>query len=229
MRSRKFIAVLAVVDKETVITEEINHVREKIDDFELKKKQAKPCELYVCNLPRSSDIADLVEMFKPFGSVLSVEVSRNPETGVSRGCGYITMGSVESARNAVSALDGSDVGGREMRVRYSVEISSGRRNPEALNSAPTKHLFYESPHKLYVGNLPWSTKPDELRNLFNHFGIVVSARVLSDRKGGKNRTYAFLSFLSDAERDAALSMNGTEFYDRMLVVKRGVEKRPSSY
>lgn len=122
-----------------------------------------------------------------------------------------------------------DVGGREMRVRYSVEISSGRRNPEALNSAPTKHLFYESPHKLYVGNLPWSTKPDELRNLFNHFGIVVSARVLSDRKGGKNRTYAFLSFLSDAERDAALSMNGTEFYDRMLVVKRGVEKRPSSY
>lgn len=75
LRSRKFLAVLAVVDKETVITEEINHVREGIDDFELKKKQAKPCELYVCNLPRSSDIADLVEMFKPFGSVLSVEVS----------------------------------------------------------------------------------------------------------------------------------------------------------
>ncbi|KAI5598934.1 hypothetical protein BDE02_02G164800 [Populus trichocarpa] len=126
-------------------------------------------------------------------------VSRNPETGVSRGCGYITMSSIESARNAVSALDGS--------VEW-------RRNPEALNSAPTKHLFYESPHKLCIGNLPWSTKLD--------------ARVLYDRRGGKNPTYAFLSFSSAAERDAALSMNGTDFHDRVLAVKSGVERRPSS-
>ncbi|KAL9360158.1 hypothetical protein Peur_048281 [Populus x canadensis] len=111
--------------------------------------------------PQCSDIADLVEMFKSFGSVLSVEVSRNPETGVSRGCGYITMSSIESARNAVSALDGS-------------------------------------------------------------FGVVDSARVLYDRRGGKSRTYAFLSFSSSAERDAALSMNGTDFHDRLLVVKRGL-------
>jgi polyadenylate-binding protein len=38
---------------------------------------------------------------------------------------------------------------------------------------------------------------------------VDSARVLYDRRGGKNPTYAFLSFSSAAERDAALSMNGT--------------------
>ena len=86
---------------------------------------------------------------------------------------------------------------------------AGRRNPEALNSAPTKHLFYESPHKLCIGNLPWSTKLEELRNLFSQFGVVDSARVLYDRRGGKNPTYAFLSFSSAAERDAALSMNGT--------------------
>ncbi|KAJ6404433.1 hypothetical protein OIU84_012593 [Salix udensis] len=76
-------------------------------------------------------------MFNSLGSVLSVEVSRKPGTGVSRGCGYITMTSIESARNAVSALDGSDVGGREMRVRYSVGMSSGRRNPEALSELST--------------------------------------------------------------------------------------------
>uniref|UniRef100_A0A2K2BKI8 RRM domain-containing protein n=1 Tax=Populus trichocarpa TaxID=3694 RepID=A0A2K2BKI8_POPTR len=87
--------------------------------------------------------------------ILSSMVSRNPETGVSRGCGYITMSSIESATNAVSALDGS------------------------------------------------------LRNLFSQFGVVDSARVLYDRRGGKNPTYAFLSFSSAAERDAALSMNGT--------------------
>jgi polyadenylate-binding protein len=95
LRSRKFLAVLAVVDKETVITEEINHVREKIDDFELKKKQAKPCELYVCNLPRSSDIADLVEMFKPFGSVLSVEVSITLDLSFLLNNIYVRLGSIK--------------------------------------------------------------------------------------------------------------------------------------
>lgn len=42
------------------------------------KNQLKPCELYVCNLPRSCDIPDLMEMFKPFGTVLSVEVPLFP-------------------------------------------------------------------------------------------------------------------------------------------------------
>jgi hypothetical protein len=38
------------------------------------KKQTKPCELYVCNLPTSCGIVELLEMLKPFGTVLSVEV-----------------------------------------------------------------------------------------------------------------------------------------------------------
>uniref|UniRef100_A0A6M2FA06 RRM domain-containing protein n=1 Tax=Populus davidiana TaxID=266767 RepID=A0A6M2FA06_9ROSI len=71
--SRKGLTVLAVEDKEPEIAEEINNVSQENGDFE-SEKQTKPCELYVCNLPRCSDIADLVEMFKSFGSVLSVEL-----------------------------------------------------------------------------------------------------------------------------------------------------------
>lgn len=37
-------------------------------------KKPRPCELYVCNIPRSYDIAQLLEMFQPFGTVISVEV-----------------------------------------------------------------------------------------------------------------------------------------------------------
>lgn len=73
---------------------------------EKQNRRPKPCELYVCNLPRSSDIPDLMEMFKPHGTVFSVEISRSPATGLSRGCGYVTMGSIESAKAAISALDG---------------------------------------------------------------------------------------------------------------------------
>lgn len=96
-----------------------------------------------------------------------------------------------------------------MRVRFSVDMNPGKRNPQALNSTPKKIFIYESSHKLYVGNLPWNTKPDDLRNHFKRFGTVVSVRVLHDRKGGKSRVFGFLSFTAASERDAAFSLNGT--------------------
>ncbi|KAJ4847455.1 hypothetical protein Tsubulata_019157, partial [Turnera subulata] len=166
---------LAVFGRESVFTEEINNRETASDDdgdSGSKKRQTRPCELYVCNLPRSHDIAALVEMFKPYGTVISAEICRNPETGVSKGSGYITMGSVTSARTAISQLDGSvescnylhlnitfDVGGREMRIRFSAGVVSSGRKPDALTSGPTRFQFYESPHKVYVGNLPWSATP----------------------------------------------------------------------
>ncbi|KAL1220692.1 RNA-binding protein CP31B [Cardamine amara subsp. amara] len=188
-------------------------------------KKPRPCELYVCNIPKSYDIAQLLEMFQPFGTVLSVEVSRNPQTGESRGSGYITMGSINSAKIAIASLDTKEVGGREMRVRYSVDMNPGaRRNPQVLNSTPKKILMYESQYKAYVGNLPWFTQPDGLRDHFSKFGTIVSTRVLHDRKTGKNRVFAFLSFTNIEERDAALSLNGTEYEGRRIIVREGIEK-----
>ncbi|XP_031250995.1 RNA-binding protein CP33, chloroplastic-like [Pistacia vera] len=222
----RFSAVLAAVDEEAVAVED--NVDENEEDVDVSvhesKNRARPSELYVCNLPRSYDISELVEMFKPFGTVISVEVSRSPDTGISRGCGYVTMATINSAKNAIAALDGSDVGGREMRVRFSVDMSIGKRNTESLNSTPRKIFIYESPHRLYVGNLAWVVKPEDLREHFSQFGTVVSARVLHDRKEGKNRVFAFLSFASAAERDAAFALNGTNFRGRTLIVRKGVER-----
>ncbi|CAI0424975.1 unnamed protein product [Linum tenue] len=93
----------AILNEESVVTEEISG---GFSGSRLKK-EIRPCELYVCNLPRSCDIPQLVEIFKSYGTVVSVEVSKNPETGVSRGCGYVTMGSQSCARKAMCSLDGS--------------------------------------------------------------------------------------------------------------------------
>jgi len=78
-----------------------------------------------------------------------------------------------------------------------------------MNSSTKRISYYESPHKLYVGNLAKTVRPEQLRDLFSRFGNVVSARVLHDFKQGNSRVYAFLSFQSEAERDAAMSLNGT--------------------
>ncbi|XP_028752318.1 30S ribosomal protein 2, chloroplastic [Neltuma alba] len=231
-RSRKgrVCTALAGVDEETVLAEEINgerYVHAANDDVSHKREPSKvgrPCELYVCNLPRSCDSTQLQDMFKPYGAVLSAEVDRNDGTGESRGCGYVTMGSVNSARKAVAALDASDIGGREMRVRFSAEMNPGRRSAETMNSSPQKVIFYETPHKLYVGNLARAVKPEDLWKHFQRFGTVTSVRILHDYKVGNGRIYAFLSFLSQSERDAAMSLNGTELRGRTIVVREGVER-----
>lgn len=72
----RFRAVLAVVDEETVAVED--NVDENEEDIyasaQKSTNRSRPCELYVCNLPRSYDIPELLEMFKPFGAIISVEV-----------------------------------------------------------------------------------------------------------------------------------------------------------
>ncbi|KAI9076812.1 hypothetical protein K1719_028727 [Acacia pycnantha] len=225
-RSRKA-RVLAVVDEGTAFAEEITgekYVDAENDDVFHETEPSKvgrPCELYVCNLPRSCDSTQLQDMFKPYGFVLSAEVDRNDETRESRGCAYVKMGSINSAKKAVAALDRSDIGGREMRVRFSADMNPGRNNDEAMILSPLKVIFHETPHKLYIGNLARVVGPGDLWNHFRRFGTVVSVRILHDRS---SRVYAFLSFLSQSERDAALSLDGTELCGRILVVREAVER-----
>ncbi|CAN1157042.1 28 kDa ribonucleoprotein, chloroplastic [Linum perenne] len=69
------------------------------------QRELRPCEVYVCNLPRSWDIPQLVELFQGFGTVVAVRVCKNPETGLSKGCAYVTMGSKPSAIRAILKLD----------------------------------------------------------------------------------------------------------------------------
>ncbi|CAJ2631254.1 33 kDa ribonucleoprotein chloroplastic-like [Trifolium pratense] len=181
-------------------------------------------ELYVCNLPRTYDTQQLLDIFTPHGTVLSAQVCRNAETGESKGSAYVKMGSYNAAKNAAANLDGLDVEGREMRVKFSLQMNIKKNFVETLNATPLRTIFYEGPHKAYVGNLAKSATPEDLRYLFGKFGNVASVRVLQDMKQGKSRTYAFVSYLSQSERDAAMSLNGTEFCGRILVVREGVEQ-----
>lgn len=95
-----------------------------------------------------------------------------------------------------------------MRIRFSADIFPEIKNAIAPNAAP-KDMVIKSPHKAYVGNLPWSVKREDLREHFSQFGSVVSANVLYDRKGGKKRVYGFVSFSSTEEIEAAISSDGT--------------------
>jgi len=83
--------------------------------------------------------------------------------------------------------------------------------------------------KLYVGNLPFSTSADDLRDAFSAYGDVVSAQVVSDRDTGRSRGFAFVEMSSGAD-EAIAGLNGSQFQGRALTVNEAKprEDRPRS-
>ncbi len=81
--------------------------------------------------------------------------------------------------------------------------------------------------KLYVGNLPFTTTADGLRQAFESFGTVTSAQVVSDRETGRSRGFGFVE-MADGADEAIASLNGAELDGRTLTVNeaRPREDRP---
>ncbi len=73
-------------------------------------------KLYVGNLSFNSSEQDLEEAFGEIGTVESVNIIVDRDTGRSRGFGFVEMSSDEEAQNAISQLDGSEVDGRNLKV-----------------------------------------------------------------------------------------------------------------
>ena len=82
-------------------------------------------KLYVGNLPFSSTEEDLRSVFERHGSVDSVNVITDRETGRPRGFAFVEMSEESAARDAISALDGSDLGGRNIKVNEAQDRQRG--------------------------------------------------------------------------------------------------------
>jgi RNA recognition motif-containing protein len=87
-------------------------------------------------------------------------------------------------------------------------------------------------HKLYVGNLPYTMRDDDLQQHFARFGEVISAKVMVDRDTGRSKGFGFVEMRSAEEAQAAIrGMNGQSFDGRALVVNeaRPREERPGGF
>lgn len=78
---------------------------------------------------------------------------------------------------------------------------------------------------MYVSNLGFHISDDDLRKLFESFGQVSSAKVITDRETGRSRGFGFVEMTSGAEADQAMSkLNGKELEGRFLSVTVAREK-----
>jgi RNA-binding protein Musashi len=112
----------------------------------------------------------LYQEFSKFGEIIDTIVMKNPETGNSRGFGFVTFRDNVTAENAVNSgshkIDGKIVDVKLCNPR----LAAQQRNNKQRNDNC----------KVFVGGLPHGVTDDEIKQFFSRYGFV-------------NRTFFFLS------------------------------------
>ena len=82
---------------------------------------------------------------------------------------------------------------------------------------------------IYVGNLPYTTTEDELREMASPYGELTSCTIIIDRETGRSRGFGFIEMASDEEAEALIEgMNGNNMGGRMLTVNKARPRAPRS-
>ena len=82
---------------------------------------------------------------------------------------------------------------------------------------------------IYVGNLPWSSTEDEVRDAFAQFGTVNSVKLISDRDTGRPRGFGFVEMDAEGAEKAIQALNGSDMGGRSIKVNEArprEERRP---
>lgn len=78
---------------------------------------------------------------------------------------------------------------------------------------------------IYVGNLSFKSDESDLKKLFEEFGPVASAKIITDKYSGRSRGFAFVEMENDDEAKAAIeALNGKEVNEREIIVNQARPK-----
>ncbi len=80
--------------------------------------------------------------------------------------------------------------------------------------------------KLYIGNIPYTTTEDELREVFGVHGDIESVNVITDRVTGRSRGFAFVEMAESSADKARQALDGSDFGGRTMRVDEANERPP---
>lgn len=96
---------------------------------------------------------------------------------------------------------------------------SGRMGPWKLPARGLGEFGFRMATNIYVGNLPWSTTTDDLYAMFQQYGAVTRAQVVTDRETGRSRGFGFVEMPNETEANAAIAaLNEQPMNGRPLTV-----------
>lgn len=158
--------------------------------------------LYVGNIPRTLTNEELTKIVEEHGAVEKAEVMYDKYSGRSRRFAFVTMKTAEDANVAIEKLNGTEIGGREIKVNITEKPLQSLDLP-SLQSDESQ--FVDSPYKVYVGNLAKTVATDTLKNFFSKKGKVLSAKVSRVPGTSKSSGFGFVTFSSEEDVEVAIS------------------------
>ena len=172
--------------------------------------------IFIKNLDKSIDNKIMYDTFSTFGNILSCKVAQDEE-GNSKGYGFVHFESEEAATNAIIKVNGMLLNGKKVFVGRFVPRKERENVP-----GETKRRFTN----VYVKNLTEEYDTDDkVRALFEPFGEITSAKVVSD-ENGKSKGFGFVSFDEPEQAEKACdALNGKEMSNgKTLFVGRAQKK-----
>ncbi|KAM4038404.1 polyadenylate-binding protein 1-B-like [Anomaloglossus baeobatrachus] len=167
--------------------------------------------VFVKNLDPSTDNNALHETFSTFGNILSVNVM-----GDKNRCGFVHFESQAAAEKAIEMMNGVPLKDRILSVGHFK--SRSKRVVECRARASTDFT------NIYVKNFAQDLDDEQLKQLFNHYGRMLSVKVMMD-EDGKSKGFGFVNFESHENAVKAVEeMNGKDINGRAIYVGRAQNK-----
>ncbi|KAJ1347170.1 RNA recognition motif [Parelaphostrongylus tenuis] len=144
-------------------------------------------KMFVGQIPRHWNEPDCRKLFEKYGPVFSLNILRDRQTQVSKGCCFVTFYHRRDAIAAQSAL-------------HNIEVIDGMHHPVQMKPADTEN---RNERKLFIGQLAKKHNEDDIRNYFGKFGHIEECTVLRETDG-KSRGCAFVTYTNRTSALAAI-------------------------
>ncbi|XP_052827885.1 polyadenylate-binding protein 1-like [Octopus bimaculoides] len=167
--------------------------------------------VFIKNLDKDIDNRALYDTFSLFGDILSSKIVSD-ENG-SKGYGFVHFESEEDARNCIEKTNGMLLNGKKVFVGKFVPHRERNRNKA-----------YRGFTNIYIKNFSDKLNDESLRKLFEKYGAIVSAKVMTDNSG-KSKGFGFVNFTDSQDAEKAVrEMNSVEINGKELYVGRAQTK-----
>lgn len=191
--------------------------------------------VYVGNLSWGVSWQDLKDHMKSTGlDVARANIMTTPD-GRSKGCGIVEFVTPEGAQQAVLTLNDTELNGRQIFVREDREDKSsggGYSTNTRGGGQGGGHRFtagaQSQSKRVYVGNLSWDVRWQDLKDHMRQSGEVLHAEVICE-SNGRSKGCGIVEFATPAEAQEAIStLTDTELKGRMIFVREDRETSSGS-
>lgn len=166
-------------------------------------------KMFIGGLSWETTHDNLLRHFSRYGEVVDCVVMKNPETGRSRGFGFITFQDPNNVdlvlQNTPHILDSRTIDPKPCNPRAGM-VRTTRRN---LNG-----------YKVFLGGLPSNLTETDLRNFFSQYGKVTEVVIMYDQEKKKSRGFGFLTFESEESVDRCCSEHYVNINGKQVEIKK---------